>query len=105
MMFKTTTVIALAAALVSNAQAAAVDGATSFKARQVTCPTSGQHCGWFLLNNGCVANRGVLDAIPHGGADVFRSIWSLEDSQPVTWVQDCVSGCSEIGDRPQTECN
>jgi hypothetical protein len=54
MMFKATTVIALAAALVSNAQAAAVDGTSGLNARQATCPTSGQSCGWFLLNNGCM---------------------------------------------------
>jgi hypothetical protein len=49
MMFKTATILAVAAALMPNVQAAAVD--SGLNARQSRpCPVNGQACGWYLLN-------------------------------------------------------
>ncbi|KAK3295376.1 uncharacterized protein B0H64DRAFT_432136 [Chaetomium fimeti] len=107
MMFKATTVIALAAAL---AQAAAVDARTGLSARQDRpCPDSGLSCGWYLLGSGNGADtpcttRATLEGL-NGTVDVFDSIWRVEAGAPVAWVEECQSGCSNIGDRPSTTCN
>jgi len=50
MMFKITSIVALAAALMFNAEATAVDGSSKLEARQpLPCPSNGLACGWYLL--------------------------------------------------------
>lgn len=52
MMFKAATVIAVATALLSSAQAAAVNAKSPLMARQNDlCPQNGESCGFFLLNS------------------------------------------------------
>ncbi|KAK4034459.1 hypothetical protein C8A01DRAFT_18738 [Parachaetomium inaequale] len=107
MMFKTATILAVAAALMPNVQAAAVD--SSLDARQNRpCPVNGQACGWYLLNGAdrpctCTTN-GALATI-NGTVDIFDSIWQVTNSVPVALVRECRTVCSNQGDRPNTVCN
>ncbi|KAH6838468.1 hypothetical protein B0I37DRAFT_419407 [Chaetomium sp. MPI-CAGE-AT-0009] len=104
MMLKTATVVALAAGLT---QGAAVDAGSNLGARQARpCPVNGLACGWYLLGGAdtlCIPNRGVLDNI-NSTVNVFNSIWRVENSVPVAWVQECRS-CSNAGDVPNTVCS
>jgi hypothetical protein len=52
MMFQATAIIALVAALVSNAQAAAVGAGSNVEARQPNprCPSNNTLCGWNLID-------------------------------------------------------
>ncbi|GAB1320004.1 hypothetical protein MFIFM68171_10214 [Madurella fahalii] len=113
MMFKITTAIAVASALMSSVQAAAVDAGSNLVARQNdVCPQNGQSCGFFLLDSAANAPCGegvrqVLEVLS-GGANIFNSIYTIVDGVPTAFVRDCTSnnGCSRSGVNPSSaRCN
>jgi hypothetical protein len=128
MMFKTTTVVALVAALVPSTHAAAMDTASTLEARQEPCPVNGNSCGWYLLNRAqpCMFSAVLLllatfadQTLPlctgttqevlrglNSSADPWNSIWEIKASKPVAFVTECRTGCSQQGTgRPNTVCN
>ncbi|KXX76188.1 hypothetical protein MMYC01_208630 [Madurella mycetomatis] len=113
MMFKVTTVIAVASALLSSAQAAAVDAKSPLLARQNdVCPQNGESCGFFLLDSAQNApcSEGIEQELEilTPTDNIYNSIYTIVNGVPTAWVRDCTpsGGCSRSGVNPSRAfCN
>ncbi|KAK3302645.1 uncharacterized protein B0T15DRAFT_543520 [Chaetomium strumarium] len=115
MMFKTTTVLALVAALAPSALAAPGSD-SNVEARQLPadCPRNDNACGWYLIDHNCistdrnVAERFLVNLTDTPIGSVFTAIYHVNaDGVPDRFVKQCgQASCSEKGlGRPETVCN
>ncbi|KAK4243390.1 hypothetical protein C7999DRAFT_36281 [Corynascus novoguineensis] len=91
MMFKITSIVALAAALMFNAEATAVDGSSKLEARQpLPCPSS---------------TEAELRALG-GTNDPWDSVYLVNATgDPIAFVKECNNGCNQQGNGvPSTTC-